>query len=81
MPCFTDGGGISIKTSNGKDGRDAFIVDTNKISFAQRKNNLLRRLRLRRNAAFEAAATATSAVQYVDNANVHVGLQWGEESV
>ena len=83
-----DGSGIPMmKTSNSgnnnnnKGGRDAMIVDTDNISLAQRKNNLLRRLRLRRNAAFEAAATAASADQHLDNANVHVGLQWGGESV
>jgi hypothetical protein len=97
MPFFTNGGdgnggggvdgsGIPMmKTSNSgninKGGRDATIVDTDNISLAQRKNNLLRRLRLRRNAAFEAAATAASAEQQLDNDNVHVGLQWGGESV
>jgi hypothetical protein len=97
MPFFTNGGDGSggggvdgsgipmMKTSNSgnnnKGGRDATIVDTDNISLAQRKNNLLRRLRLRRNAAFEAAATAASADQHLDNANVHVGLQWGGESV
>jgi hypothetical protein len=93
MPFFTDGGGsggvegsgiLIIQTGNGgnnKGGRDATIVDTDNISLAQRKNNLLRRLRLRRNAAFEAAATAVSAVQHLDSANVNVGLQWGGESV
>ena len=89
MPFFTDGGGsggvdgsgiLIIKTGNGgnnKGGRDATIVDTDNISLAQRKNNLLRRLRLRRNDA----ATALSAVRHLDSANVNVGLQWGGESV
>jgi len=91
MPFFSGGSGgvdgsgiLIIKTGNGgnnKGGRDATIVDTDNISLAQRKNNLLRRLRLRRNAAFEAAATAVSAVQHLDSANVNVGLQWGGESV
>ena len=47
----------------GKGKGDAFVVDSDNISLAQRKNNLLRRLCLRRNAlAATAAAAAAVAV-------------------
>ena len=62
------GGYVFPKSSDNADGKKG-VVDSDNVSIAQRKNNLLRRLRLRRNAVAGREDSGRDVGVYLDESN------------